>query len=137
MYDDLSFEIKYMNKNLRNIVGESHVSNCDTSTNQYSKCTNANAASFLHLLFVLIIKSISNYDENLTKTMKMKSSTFEKADDIDPITSQKKYDLDDVELVNQDDSDQSGGANVDGDYTILEKLEEINTRRKITLSINK
>ena len=34
MYDDLSFEIKYMNKNLRNI-GESHVSNCDTSTNNF------------------------------------------------------------------------------------------------------
>ena len=133
LYEDLSFEIKYMNKNLKNIVGESHVRNCDTSTNQYSKCTNANAASFLHLLFVLIIKSMSNYDENLTKSMKIKSSTFQKADDIDPITTQKKYDLDDVELINDQGTSQNGGSLSEPDYALLEKLEEINTRRKITL----
>ena len=29
LYDDLIHEISYMNTNLRNIVGESHIKNCD------------------------------------------------------------------------------------------------------------
>ena len=146
LYEDLMYEISYMNKNLRSIVGESHVSNCDGSNNKYSKCTNANVAALFHLIFVLIIKSISDYEEYLQKSSNRQSHTFIKDDDIHSLTTEKKYVLDDTELVSQQaiqesiENEQSGGADVgvpaninEPNYAILEKLEEINTRRKITV----
>ena len=43
----------------------------------------------------------------------MKSSTFEKADDIDPITTQKKYGLMMLDASQSEIVTKVGGANVD------------------------
>ena len=80
VYDSLCSLIKRNNRELSHLCAKEHELSCDGIIKIFSKCTNRNLASVLHMVFVLIFKEMLQSDlitsESIQRNMLTKPSTL-------------------------------------------------------------